>query len=276
MQLIDTSRLQWTFVDGAAAPEAALSVVDSLNRSGDRRGRVLHVTDGRNHYLLKLRSFTRLKDQLAATCGRSSLNREATMLTEAGSARLPVAELVGQGARRSCGLIREQGLLTAWLADRTSLRQSVAAATQVKDEAAIEAARRAYIRLLASVRHAGLGDRDFGVGNVLVQERGNAPFEPVWTDLEAVFRASARDGAATGDTVAAALVSWWVATGGHTRWFEATFRSVLELLPEPEGGWTAALPRLNRTVERRMVKQLRHSRIDRAPAPLCLESAGSA
>ena len=81
------------------------------------------------------------------------------------------------------------------------------------------------------------------------------------------------DTVVVGSTVAAALVSWWVATGEHTRWFQATFSSVLDLLPEPQGGWAASLPSLNQTLDRRMSKQLRHGRINHAPEPLRLENA---
>lgn len=273
MNTIDTSTLHWTFVDGATIPAVTLSIVDSLNRSDDRRGRVLHLTDGHNDYLLKLRVFHSLKDRLAATWGRSSLARESTMLTAARLADVPTTELIGLGTRRKRGLIHKQGLLTAWLTNHMSLRQRVLAATQAEDETAIEAARRVYIDLLARVRRAGLGDRDFGVGNVLVQQGSNAPYEPIWTDLEAAFYASPHDSTATGSTVAAALVSWWVATGEHTRWFQATFSSALDLLPEPQGGWAALLPSLNQTLDHRMSKQLRHGRINHVPGPLRLETA---
>ena len=264
-----TSDMDWQPANAAVLPAGELIMTIALTRADDRRGAVLRVVRGDREYMLKRRVYGRIGQRLWATLGRSPLDNEFAMMQAARSAGLATAAPIALGRRRHGVLIREQALLADWVNDCQPLRQFVVAATQAQDESRIHTAQDAYAALAGRVRRAGMADRDFGLGNVLVRER-EQPLQPIWTDLEAAYHARANDGCATCDTVAAAMVSWWVATQGHEPWFETMFASMCRYLPEPRNGWASVLMKLNRSIETHMAKQLRHERIDRAPPPLHL------
>ncbi len=233
---------------------ASCRVLQRLTRSADHRGEVCHVAVGDKECLLKLRDMQRFGQRIAATLGRSPLHHESQMMRAARQAGLPVPQPLALGVKRGLGGVNAVALLIEWLPGHRTLREQLG-----NDSAEI------YARLLGRVRNAGFADRDFGVGNILIP--ASTP-DATWIDLEATFRAAPADPTATVFTCAAALTSWWVATGGDANAYQRLFDTIRAHTPEPHGGWPALFPRLNARITRRIAKQLRHERITTAPPPL--------
>ena len=256
------------FVDchGEPAPfEIDLDVLDTVKGGSSDRRRVLRVTDGRREMAMKITSLPRIGGKVATMLGRGRLRHEISMARLATETGLRALRPVAYGVVRRLGVPIAEAMLSEWIPNGVLLRQVVRQAVAAGDDGAVARAAGCYVDMIGRIREAGLADADCGTGQLLVNADSGAALDPIWIDLEASFPADPHDADATGRTLAAALVSWWVATGGDQSRYEQTARLISGRLPEPTGGWRRVEEVVDQSVRRRMAKQIRKRRIDDYP-----------
>ena len=275
-QLLSDPRLPglFRFVDSRGRPtlvDADLVVVETLKGGGSGQRCALRVASGEQEMAMKVVLLRRFGQRLAAMVGRSGPRREFSMIRLASSAGLPVPRPVACGCLRRLGAPIAEAVLSEWIDDGVLLRDVVRQAVSDVDSETFQRAATTYAAMIGRVRQAGFADADFGAGQLLLPDAaGQAAFDPVCVDLEAWFQAEPHDADATCSTLAAALVSWWVAVSGDQQRYDATVELIRDRVPEPAGGWRRIEGTLNQQVRNRMAKQIRKRRVADEPAPVRL------
>lgn len=252
--------------DGRALPAGFLPVpVECIKGQGHESRRVYRGVLASKPVLIKVGGCPGVSRRLAALIGTSPLHREARFLGVAQRAGFHVPHLVAYGRRRTFGLPVAEALVTAFLVDHVHLMDCYESAA---DSAAIGRVREVFVGILARVREAGLCNLDFGLRQVMMPAGRCTVEDAVLLDLEAMRYSRRDDPRGTAAMSAGAVISWWVATRGDETSLAVLYELIRRRLPEPRGGWPAAAALINERVARRMPKQYRKKRIDRAPPPL--------